>query len=304
MELWVYGVIGLLSVTVLGLVWRIVALKLSVRKIANEFNDIIGEDTNTLISINASDKETKFLVKSINRELASLRDERRQLQNGDAELKKAVTNVTHDIRTPLTAISGYLQLLEREEKSEAVTKYISMIENRTYALHSLTEELFKYSVLTSKTELVLEKIDIGSVLEQCLASAYGTLTQRGITPEINITNKKAERLLDRSALCRIFENIISNAAKYSDGDLKVEMKDSGEIIFSNYARELDVIAVGRLFDRFYTVETGRKSTGLGLSIAKMLTERMNGKIKAEYKEERFYIIIDFSASALETVEYK
>ena len=92
------------------------------------------------------------LTESINRELRSLRRERRRFQQGDLELKEAVTNISHDLRTPLTAICGYLDLLEQEEKSQNVQRYLSQIEDRTMALRQLTEELFCYSVLSCAQE--------------------------------------------------------------------------------------------------------------------------------------------------------
>ena len=102
------------------------------------------------------------------------------------------------------------------------------------------------------------------------------------------------RMLNRNALTRIFGNIISNAVKYSDGDLIITLSENGEITFSNHASRLDEIKTGRLFDRFYTVETASaESTGLGLSIAKVLTEQMGGKIAAEYEDGMIRVKINF-----------
>ena len=100
-------------------------------------------------------------------------------------------------------------------------------------------------------------------------------------------------MLDRSALSRVFSNLISNVLKYSDGDLKITLSGKGEIIFSNMASGLDEIQVGRLFDRFYTVEAARKSTGLGLAISKTLIEQMDGTISAKYENSRLSIYIYF-----------
>jgi hypothetical protein len=90
---------------------------------------------------------------------------------------------------------------------------------------------------------------------------------------------------------KIFSNIISNAVKYSDGDFSVTMKEDGSVTFTNTAKELNAVSVGRLFDRFYTVEASRNSTGLGLSIAKLLTERMGGSIEAAYQSEQLHITV-------------
>ena len=110
---------------------------------------------------------------------------------------------------------------------------------------------------------------------------------------LEISETKVMRMLDRSALSRVFSNLISNAIKYSDGDLKIVLSERGEVTFSNMASGLDEIQVGRLFDRFYTVEAARKSTGLGLAISKTLVEEMNGTISAKYENSRLSIHILF-----------
>ena len=116
---------------------------------------------------------------------------------------------------------------------------------------------------------------------------------KNITPQILLSDNTVLRNLDRFALSRIFGNIVNNAVKYSDGDIFVTMNDSGEITFTNTAYELFTVDAGRLFDRFYTVDSARKSTGLGLSIAKLLTDRMNGIIDSKYENDKLSIIISF-----------
>lgn len=255
----------------------------------------LSTDTNRLITVSSGDKHTRYLAKKISKQLSLLRKQRRQYLNGDRELKEAVTNIAHDLRTPLTAICGYLELLEEEEKSENVARYLSYIKDRSKALTVLSEELFRYSVIIStKEELMCDNVCINSVLEKSIASFYNTLTNRNITPNINITEKHIVRHLNQDALSRVFGNIINNAVKYSDGDLDIFLLDDGKIIFSNTAISLDKVQVGKLFDRFYTVEVARKSTGLGLSIAKTLVEQMNGEIEATYTNSKLNIIISFS----------
>ena len=100
-------------------------------------------DSNTLIDISSNDKYMRHLANEINIQLRKLQAERRKFQKGDLELKNAVTNISHDLRTPLTAIYGYLDLLEQEEKSETVNRYIAVIRNRTKMLKQLMQ--FKYS---------------------------------------------------------------------------------------------------------------------------------------------------------------
>lgn len=293
MEAGVWAVIVLLIVFVLGLLAKVFSMRKAAREIRQEFSRRLITDTNTLISISSRDSSMRSLAAEINVQLRMLRKERHRFQQGDQELKEAVTNISHDLRTPLTAICGYLELLEKEEKSETVSRYLSMIENRTETMQKLTEELFRYSVVASTKEMEHKKTDLNRVLEETLLSFYGAMRQAAVTPVIQLPDHPVWRMADPVYLGRIFSNIISNALKYSDGDLSVSLKENGTAVFSNRAVSLTPVTVGRLFDRFYTVETGRKSTGLGLSIARLLTERMGGNIRADYRDDRLYITVSF-----------
>lgn len=288
------GICFLLAIAVIVLLIKIYLMKRSAGEIAEKLSEKLSADTNTLIDISSGDKDMRALAEKLNVQLKKLREERRRFQHGDTELKEAVTNISHDLRTPLTAVFGYLDLLEREEKSDTVKQYLGQIRGRTEAMKQLTEELFRYSIVASSKPLTYEKLCINSVLEESLAEFYGAIVQQGISPEIEITETPVERTLDRTALKRIFGNIIGNAVKYSDGDLFVSLAEDGTAAFSNTAEELDSVTVGKLFDRFYTVETAGNSTGLGLSIAKLLAEQMGGTITAEYADNRVIITLKFS----------
>lgn len=293
MEFWVVFIIIVLAICIVGLLLRLLSLRASLGEIAWELKDKLNTDTNTLISISSGDRAMRALAAEINRQLRSLRKERLELQHGDTELKNAVTNISHDLRTPLTAICGYLELMKQEPMSENAERYLSVICERTDAMRTLTQELFEYSVITSTADSSdPEQVCINEVLEESLIGFYGAFSKSGIVPKINIIDRKVIRNLDRSALRRVFDNIISNAVKYSDGDLTVSM-DGGKIVFSNTASSLGRVQAERLFDRFYTVESARSSTGLGLSIAKLLTEKMGGSIRAEYKDKTLSIILEF-----------
>ena len=294
MEIWLWVSIGILIAIIIALLVKIHILQKSVKEIEIAFADRLVTDTNVLIDISSGDKNVRRLANTINGQLRKLRTERRRFQQGDLELKNAVTNISHDLRTPLTALSGYLELLEQEEKSESVNRHIEIIKDRVDILTQLSKELFKYSVIIStKDNITKEQVIINTVLEESIAAFYTVLTERNIVPEIQVSETKVVRMLDRSALSRVFSNLISNVIKYSDGDLKIVLSENGEIAFSNMASGLDEIQVGRLFDRFYTVEAARKSTGLGLTISKTLVEQMKGTISAIYENNRLSIHIFF-----------
>ncbi len=289
MEYLLLTIIGILLVIIFALSAKVYFLRRSAQEIAETFREKMAADTNTQIDISTSDPYMRKLASEINAQLRLLRKEHHRYQQGDQELKTTVTNISHDLRTPLTAICGYLDLMEREYTNETTRRYLNQIQNRVEILKNLTEELFRYSIVTSTQELKLERLDVKRVLEESLLSFYVLMQEKQIQPIIDLPEEAVWRELDAGAVSRIFSNIISNAMKYSDGDFSVSMDGRGHILFSNAAKGLNSVIAEKLFDRFYTVEVSRNSSGLGLSIAKLLTEQMGGTITAKYQENRLYI---------------
>ncbi len=284
---------SILATIVIILVIKIRMMQKSMDEICTCLSEHLSSDTNQLITVSSGDKHVRHLASEIAKQLIELRRQRRQYINGDQELKEAITNISHDLRTPLTAIWGYLDLLEKKELPADEKRYVDQIRNRSEAIKLLTEELFRYSVISSTPEMCYEDLNVCKVLEETLISFQGALQAANIEPDIQIPPGPIFCKLDATALTRIFSNIINNAIKYSDGDLSVVLEENATIIFTNTAANLSAVEVGKLFDRFYTVDSARKSTGLGLSIAKLLTERMHGSIKAEYISDKLNIVIFF-----------
>ena len=283
-----------LGIVILILLGNLLSFQNFLQEITEGLDEKLHTDTNTLISVSSGNRKIRLFAEQINRQLWDLRREQLNLNHGNQELKVAVTNISHDLRTPLTAICGYLDLLEQEESGDNVKKYLDVIRERTDSMRSLTEELFSCSLLAIQDEkLHIEQICINDILEQSIAGFYGVLINKRILPDIQMSEIRVMRQLDKEAVRRIFDNILSNAARYSDGDLTVILSADGRIQFSNHAAKLSSVEVEKLFERFYTVETARNSTGIGLSIARLLTERMGGGITAEYKDGQLYIQIAF-----------
>ena len=277
---------------------KIILMKRAVRALANDFSDRVSSDTNTLIYTDSRDRDLCRLADVINTELRILRREHHRYTQGDRELKTAITNISHDLRTPLTAICGYLDILKETELPPQTAQHLAVIENRAAMMKQLTEELFTYSVILSQsTEDNTEEVAVNQVLEESIIGLYAAFQARDIIPQVHIPEEKIIRNVNRAALSRVFSNLLTNAAKYSDGDLDISMDSECTITFENTSALLTQIQVERLFERFYTVEAARNSTGLGLSIAKTLTEQMGGTLEASYENHRLCITFKLKSSA-------
>ncbi len=285
---------ALLAMAVIALACRLVSVRKNMKKLTQLIDESLSLGITKGIVLKTSDKQLKELVSTLNNELSRLRELQTDFFAGDRELKEAVTNIAHDLRTPLTAIFGYIDLLSKTDNPEEIKKYISAIENRVTAITQLTEELFEYSVISSVSVRAAVPTDVCRVLEDTLIASYPIFEQKGIVPTVETPNCAVFREVDPIALSRVFGNIIGNAAKYSEKDFSVIMSHQGVISFSNRASMLSDIDVSKLFDRFFTVDPSRRSTGLGLSIAKTLVEQMGGTIFADYADEILTIVLHFN----------
>ena len=275
-----------------------------IKKIGENLEEILTNDTNNLITVSTSNKQIKKVAGKLNTELKKLRKVKIQYENGSEELKRTITNISHDMRTPLTAISGYIELMENNIEAEEVNnskskiirreenkqKYLKIIKRKTSELIELTEQLFKFSTtMDTLWKIDKENCCINEILEEILAEYYSIFKKKNIVPEINICNEMIYKNLNKNSLIRIFENILSNMIKYSDGNFKIKLERSGKIIFSNKAKKLDTTTVQKIFDRYFTVENAHNVTGVGLSIAKQLVEINKGNIIAKYMDGNLVI---------------
>ncbi len=224
----VYVILCAMTVTAIYSAVRLHLVRKSVREITSDLNDKLKEDTNTGIRISSRDKEVCRLASEINVQLKELRKEHLQYHQGNTELKNAITNISHDIRTPLTAIYGYLDMIQKTDDPVKQAEYIAIMKERAELMKQLTEELFRYSVILSdENEMETEDVFINQLLEESISSFYPALTGKGITPTISITDKRIIRNVNKAALSRIFANLLNNAVKYSDGDLEILLSDTG-----------------------------------------------------------------------------
>ena len=290
----------LLAIALVLAVIKIVLLRRGFDELTDNIEDQVSGKTQIPVTLSTSDPHARKAAEIINRELKNLDRERNEYLDGNRKVAEAVTGISHDIRTPLTAINSYLDLMADEKDEELKAQYLERIKSRTLSLSDLADELFKYSTSTDperypvQTESVSsEPIDICRVLEECMLSFYAGFKKRGIEPDIEIPDEPVFVLCDKKSANRIFENIIGNAIKYANNDLEVKLDTRGKVIFSNPAPDLTPVSAAKLFDRYFTVKEGNASTGLGFSIAKELITRNGGTIEADLIDGILQIIVSF-----------
>ena len=273
---------------------KYILLKLSLNKLYKDFELIINSDTNNLLTISCNDKNLKEFINKLNKNLKKLRKLELEYNQGNINLKHTITNISHDLRTPLTAIKGYLDILDKKNFTKEQIKYFNIINTKVNDLVNLTEELFNYSKILDKAYLIKkEQVCLNIVLEEVFCSYYDLFKNNNIIPKIDITSNKIIKEIDLICFKRIIENIISNLLKYSNKSIYIKLDNTGSITFINKTKKLDKVSVGKIFDRYFTVESSKKSNGIGLSIAKELVILNNGEITAKYINNKLIIKIVF-----------
>ena len=206
------------------LILKLCLIKHSIKEIENSFTYILKADTNNMITILSSDKDIKNLTININNNLTDLRKQTLQYKSGNQELKNIITNISHDLRTPLTAIKGYIDLIQQENLSNKQKQYLKIVEKKSDELTELTKQLFEFSKLMDiDIELKKERCCINEILEETLASYYNIFKEKNIIPKVSISDNKIYKTINRISIIRVFENILSNVLKYSNGDFKVNL---------------------------------------------------------------------------------
>lgn len=288
-----YSIIVVLSILVITLFLRVVAINNEIDYISRDFGDILEKDTNILLSLSSGERSLKRLVDSLNKEIKVLLSLKREYSKGIFDIKKSAENIAHDIRTPLTAVKGYVNLLEKEDLSEEGRKYLEIIKSRVDYMKDMTEELFLSLSMKSRGVVTLSDIDAKSILEEALVSYLVEFEKKDIIPRVVTPKDKVIIKADSKALYRIYVNIISNALKYSEGEFGVEMDEKGNTTFSNYAPNMNSVEANRLLDRYYTISDAKASSGIGLSISKEIVEEMGGSMRVRLEKGRLYISIAY-----------
>lgn len=285
-----------LMLIVLFLLIRVFTYKNMVKDIGAQLEGFNSRRTGKKVEMALLDKDFENLGIQINELIDLYIQENSQKIRSENELKQAIANMSHDLRTPLTSILGYIQLLEAEDVTEAEKKeYLSVARNRTERLEALLKGFFDLSVIESPDyHLKAEPVNVQQVLIDILMSFYDRLNDKHIEPKIALPEKDVYIAGDEQAVIRVMENLISNAIAHmhSDFSLTLEEKDSKVILtISNDAENLTPEDITFLFERFYTADQNRshKGTGLGLSIVKGLMLKMHGQVTATLKGNVLHI---------------
>ncbi|EGG34688.1 sensor histidine kinase [Paenibacillus sp. HGF5] len=243
------------------------------------------------VDIALLDKDIEELAGNINQLIDLAVQSNRDRIRSDRELRQAIANMSHDLRTPLTAIIGYTKLLEVSSVTdEKRQEYMSIIRATADRLHTLLHEFFELSLVQStEYHLKLEPVQINALLWDVLTGFYDQFIENQIVPDLQITDEPLIADVDQSAVERVFENLISNVIRHTTGNVAISLKENeGNIllIIRNQADNLSEQDIDKLFDRFYTADRSRSSrrTGLGLSIAYSLMLKMNGRLTARLQD--------------------
>lgn len=285
--------VAIISILVaLFLLIRSISLKKEIRSVTEQLRELHQGETQKKIDLSFYDKDLEKLTKEVNDQIDVTKQVISKKKRTENELKQAIASISHDIRTPMTSILGYIQFLELGDLNpEERTEYIKTIKNGALRLKILLEDFFELSIIESADyPLKIESIKLNRLIQEVLIGFYEEFNQRDIEPIIHVSEEDIRVLVDSSALKRVIENLVTNAISHSTGGISFTLEESlscVQLTISNPAPQLKEEDLYYLFNRFYKADQTRqgKGTGLGLSIAKSLMEKMDGHLSAELKED-------------------
>lgn len=296
-------IIGLLSAILIIVIINLILKKRAINKITLDLKRLNREGKSEKLRLGVPNKNIENLIIEINKLIDDKKEKEAIYKEKDMELRDAIANMSHDLRTPLTSIMGYVYLLNDENlKEDEKREYLKIIEKRASVLNGLITNFYGLSrIQADQYEITLEPIKLEIVLGEIIAAFYETLYEKFGEPEIEIEEGLNIVLGDKESLNRIFTNLTENIIKHGEGDVKISLrKEKNNIIieFSNKAEELEAKDINRIFEKFFTRDRMRtgQNTGLGLAIVKLLVEKQGQKIEAKKVGNRLVINIIWSLS--------
>ena len=290
-----------LFISVVFLVIHIFSLKREMRKMREEL--MLTKDThyNRILRVSLIDKDLSALASQINENLDFQKQLKFQSERAERRLKESVSDIAHDLRTPLTVIKGNLKLIENNgEISERDMGYIRICSERCDTMKAMADDFFELSVLESDTTPIkLEKVNATNLLMEFVAENEAAIRERRLTPDIIFPEKSVFIAADEAMFVRILGNLLNNVVKYAQDSFIIKLEEIGEekcgLTFANAVEKGRSIDTERLFDRTYRADKARTGggAGLGLYIVKLLAEKQGASVKAEMKDDMLYMSVIF-----------
>lgn len=287
----------ILVIIIIGLLIYLFLFNLEIKRIKKEIDLIMHSKTNILIHSAFSSKNLKSLIQDINKYLQEIKTKESIIEHKNNNLLIMMRNISHDLRTPLTAAAGYIDLILNSAISEEEKiKELEIIQSRLKKLNELVNAFFEFSKILTTNDIKLENLNIVSIIEESIANFYTEFEKTNRLIDFKTPKNKINISSNKIMLSRIFDNLIANALKHGTGNLQIvlEIKKTIKITFINELLDSNLDTT-KIFDEFYTTDISRTkgSTGLGLAIVKKFTEELNGQIKATKKDNMLYITLTF-----------
>ena len=279
-----------LAIVCIVLIGHIVSLKIEMRRVKKELKLNCNKNYNRQITVSLIDKDFSELAAEMNRTLDYQKQLKLESERAEKSLKQSVSDIAHDLRTPLTVIKGNLQMIEHEGNlTERELGYLRICEEKSDAMKQMADEFFELSVLESdSTEAVLSRVNLTNLLMQFIADNEAVIRSCHLKPDIVFPERTVFVQADEQLLVRMFSNLLNNIIKYAEDEFRImlEIADNKcRVVFSNCVNNTN-IDVEHLFERTYRADKSRHaaSAGLGLYIVKLLAQKQGAEVSAEIKE--------------------
>lgn len=297
---WIWTITVVCMAAAMAAAWSIaIRYRRQVKSICRQLQFINDHQTNMKLSADGQYFGLETLADEINALLLETEEKQRTVQTQETVIRETVTNLSHDIRTPLTSLDGYVQLLEESDSEDEQARYIRIIRKRIEALRGILDELFLYAKLQDNAYLpAMERAELNRIVYDTVFSFYEDCKARGLEPQVAVCEERVYTCGNEIMIGRMLQNIIKNSLEHGKRDVRIRLSaEEKKIIFScaNKVEHAEQIDIDRVFERFYKADSARanSSTGLGLSIARGLAEKMGAEMSASLEEDRFTITVVF-----------
>lgn len=270
-----------------------------VKSICRQLQFIKNHQTNMKLSADGRCFGMGALADEMNGVLLETEEKRQAVEAQETVIRETITNLSHDIRTPLTSLDGYVQLLEESTSKEEQARYIGIIRSRIEALRGILDELFLYAKLQGSAYLpALECVELNRIVYDTVFSFYEDCKARGMEPQVSVCEERVFTYGNETMIGRMLQNMIKNSLEHGKRDVRIRLEaEDKRIVFScaNKVEHAEQIEIDRVFERFYRADSARanNSTGLGLSIARSLAEKMGADMSASLENDMFTVTVFF-----------